>query len=80
MYCLHKNPPSPPPPSPVSPASSTTPCGMGPLLFRTVLFCDAASFFFFSPPPCDEPDMLLGDAKSTIEALLADVKAHYVHK
>eukprot|EP00904_Undaria_pinnatifida_P001419 jgi/Undpi1/11278/HiC_scaffold_30.g13576.m1 len=31
---------------------------------------------FFKP----NTDMLLGDAKSTIESLLADVKAHYVHK
>ena len=31
---------------------------------------------FFKP----NTDMLLGDAKATIEALLADVKAHYVHK
>lgn len=31
---------------------------------------------FFKP----NTDMLLGDAKATIEALLADVKAHYTHK
>lgn len=31
---------------------------------------------FFKP----NTDMLLGDAKATIEALLTEVKAHYTHK
>lgn len=31
---------------------------------------------FFKP----NTDMLLGDAKTTIESLVAEVKAHYVHK
>lgn len=31
---------------------------------------------FFKP----NTDMLLGDAKATLETLLSEVKAHYVHK